>query len=184
MMYEHLKEKNELIIKGNSYFLILAVGTVIMAGFGIRVLFGLLPFEDGYTFGNIFGFAFICVWVLGVLSMGFYSLEAYSKKIIINSEGVLASSWFRKKLFKWDDIKDWGLSYCGQTKGEGNTYYLYFAKQVCTAKNDCKKKLKGKMLKTFVIGEDYKEAFDVIIPFCAEKTDVKPFIAKDKYHFI
>jgi hypothetical protein len=46
------------------------------------------------------------------------------------------------------------------------------------------KKLKGKMMKIYVFQDDYSEVVSEIIPFCSEKTNVKPFIGKDKYHFI
>ena len=42
----------------------------------------------------------------------------------------------------------------------------------------------GKMIRTFVIGNDYLEAVSKIIPFCKEKTDIIPFVGKDKYHLI
>ncbi len=84
----------------------------------------------------------------------------------------------------WSEIRDWGLSYCGQTRYEGNTYYLYFSKKVYPVKNECRKKLKGKMIKTFVIGNDYAEAVSKIVPFCSERTGIEPFIGKNKHHFI
>jgi hypothetical protein len=39
------------------------------------------------------------------------------------------------------------------------------------------------MIKTFIIGNDYFDAVNIIIPFCSEKTDKTPFVGKDKYHF-
>lgn len=128
--------------------------------------------------------AFVCIWIFVVLSMGIFAFATNSKQITINGEGVLCNSWFSQKFIKWADIKDWGLSYCGQTRGEGNTYYLYFSKHECQIKNECKKKLRGKMIKTFIIGNDYFDAVNKIIPFCSEKIDKAPFVGKDKYHFI
>ena len=183
-MLETSKFKNEIIVKQNKIFLIIGVVAIIMAIQGIRLIFGLLPFEEGYTFVDVFGLVFVLFWVIVVLSMGIFTFEINSKKITINTDGVLCVSWFRKKFIKWTDVKDWGLSYCGQTRGEGNTYYLYFAEHVCRTKNECKKKLKGKMIKTIVISEEYSQAVSEIIHFCEDKTNVEPFIRKDKYHFI
>ncbi len=183
-MFELSQSKNQIIIKRNTTFLGIGVVTIIMAIAGIRLVFGLLPFEENYTFADVFGLAFVCIWIVVVLSLGIFAFSTNSKQIIINSDGVLCKSWINKKFIKWTNIKDWGLSYCGQTRFEGNTYYLYFSEHECPMKNDCKKKLKGKMIRTFVIGNDYSEAVSIIIPFCKEKTDIIPFVGKDKYHLI
>jgi len=183
-MFELSQSKNQIIIKRNTTFLGIGVVTIIMAIAGVRLVFGLLPFEENYTFADILGLLFVCAWILTVLSMGVFAFVTNSKQIAINSEGVLCKSWINTNFIKWADIKDWGLSYCGQTRFEGNTYYLYFSKHECQVKNECKKILKGKMIKTFVIGNDYSETVSKIIPFCKEKTSVIPFIGKDKYHLI
>ena len=75
-----------------------------------------------------------------IKSMGIFAFATNSKQITINNDGVLCKSWLHKTFVKWTDIKDWGLSYCGQTRFEGNTYYLYFSEHECPMKNDCKKK--------------------------------------------
>jgi len=183
-MFKLLQSQNRITIKSDTLFLKIGVATIFMAIIGVRILFGMLPFEENYTSADVFGLIFICVWLIIVLSMGVFAFLTNSKQIIIDNDGVLCKSWFTKNFIKWADIKDWGLSYCGQTRGEGNTYYLYFSKQECPIKNECKKKLKGKMIKTFVIGGDYSEALSEIIPFCKEKTDIIPFIGKDKFHII
>lgn len=183
-MFEFSQSKNRIIIKRNSSFLGIGVVTIFMAIAGVRLVFGLLPFEEGYTFADVFGLVFVCIWITVVLGMGVFSFATSSKQITISNDGVLCKSWFNKKFAKWSDIKDWGLSYCGQTRWEGNTYYLYFSEQECRIKNDCSKKLKGKMIKTFVIGGDYSETLRKIIPFCRERTNVEPFVGRDKYHFI
>lgn len=183
-MFELSQSKDQIIIKRNTTFLGIGVVTIIMAIAGIRLLFGLLPFEENYTLADVFGLVFVCVWIVIVLSMGIFAFATNCKQITINSDGVLCESWFRKMFIKWADLKDWGLSYCGETRGEGNTYYFYFSEHECQIKNESKKRLKGKMIKTFVIGNDYLEAVSKIIPFCKDKTDITPFIGKDKYHFI
>ena len=183
-MFEHSQSKNQIIIKGNTTFLGIGVVAIIMAIVGIRLVLGLLPFEENYTLVDVFGLVFVCVWVVVVLSMGVFAFGTNSKQITINSEGVFCKSWINKNFIKWDDIQDWGLSYCGQTRGEGNTYYLYFSARECQIKNECSKILKGKMIKTFVIGNDYLDTVGKIIPFCEDKTCIKPFIGEDKYHFV
>ena len=183
-MFEFQQSKNQIIIRRNTTFIGIGVFGIVMAIAGVRLLFLLLPFEQNYTFADVLGLIFVCVWIIIVLSMGIFAFLNNFKQIIINNDGVLCRSLLNKKLLKWSDIKDWGLSYCGQTKWEGNTYYLYFAENECQIRNDCKKKLKGNMIKTFVVGDDYSEAVCKIIPFCEEKTNITPFIGKDKYHLI
>lgn len=173
-----------IVVKQNSVFLFVGAGACMMSCFGIHLLFGLLPLEAGYTPMDIFGVIFVCVWILLVLGMGCFALETASRKITIDREGVFCQSWFRKDFLSWYDIRDWGLSYCGQTRGEGNTYYLYFSKEISPVKNEYTKRLKGKMIKTYVIGDEYADAVNRIIPFCRLWTGVTPFAAEDKFHLL
>lgn len=183
-MLEFTKSDKMIIIKGNRYFLGIGVIALFMAFVGVRLVFGILPFDEDYTAGDVFGLIFICAWIALVLSMAISSFSSNSMEITMNSEGVMCSSLFRKQLLAWSEIQDWGLSYCGQTRGEGNTYYLYFSDHICEPKNECRKKLKGRMIKTIVMGEDYSRVVSEIIPFCEARTLAKPFVGKDKYHFL
>jgi hypothetical protein len=155
-----------------------------MAFMGIRLLVGMMPFEDGYTGMDVFGLIFVCIWVFGVLSMSVAFFSMGSRQIILSDAGVCSKSWFKEELLDWSDIEDYGLSYCGQTQGEGNTYYLYFSKQTFAVKDNYRKKLRGKMIKTIIMSSDYAETVNVVIPFCRRRTHIEPFIAIDKHHFI
>lgn len=183
-MIAFYESNDKLIIKRNNYFL----GGVLIAGImalgGIVVIFGILPFEEVQTFIDIFALVFLLIWESGVIYGFVYYIREYSRYTVISRDGVSCYTCFKKEFLKWDDVKDWGLSYCGQTRGEGNTYCLYFSEHECQIKNDCRKKLKGKMIKIFVFEDDYSEAVCKIIPFCNENTDIMPFVGKDKYHFI
>lgn len=182
-MSKLIKTKDQIVMKRNTVFLGIGVFSILMAASGVRLLFQILPFEQDYTFADVLGLLLMCAWISLVLSMGLFALKTNSNQITIDRKGILCESWLRKELISWDEIKDWGLSYCGQTRGEGNTYYLYFSRHECSVINECKKRLKGKMVKTFVMGSGYSEAVSSIIPFCSENTDIQPFIGKDKYHF-
>lgn len=183
-MFEYDKVNNQIIIKGYSYFKIGGFFTLAMAFMGIRLLAGLVPFEEGYTGADVFGLIFVFVWVFGVLSMSVAFFSMGGRRIILSDAGVLAKSWFKEELLDWSDIQDYGLSYCGQTKWEGNTYYLYFSRRVFVVKNNYRKKLKGKMIKTIILSGDYAEAVNVVIPFCRRRTHIEPFIAMDRHHFM
>ena len=183
-MREISQANDEIIIKGNSFFIGLGVVGGIMSFVGFKLIFGLVPFDEGYTGADIFGFIFACVWTALVSCVSVYGFVISAKKIIINADGVCSVSYLGKKFISWADIKDFGLSYCGQTRGEGNTYYLYFSERECAVKNECTKKLKGKMIKMFVMESDYSDVVNKIIPFCKDKTQIGAFIGKDKYHFM
>lgn len=183
-MFEYNQSKNQMVLKTNRIFLAIGIVAAFMAISGIRLISGLLPFEEKYTFADVFGLIFICVWTIIVSGMGIFAFTTNSKQVLIDDDGILCNTWFVKKKLKWAEVKDWGLSYCGQTRGKGNTYYLYFSKELYPTKNECKKKLKGRMIKTYVFGNEYAEIVNKVIPFCALRTEVKPFIGKDKYHFM
>ena len=178
------RTKNRLIVKRESYFL----GGVLMAGVmaigGLFLITGLLPFEEGYTVADVFGFVFVCLWEAFVVCAILWYAREHSKYMVISAEGIRSCTCFKKAFVAWDDVRDWGISYCGQTRWKGNTYFVYFSKEEHPVQNECKKKLKGNMLKTFVYEEDYGEAVNILIPFCADKTDVAPFVGKDRYHFM
>ena len=183
-MFEISKSNEQITIKANEIFRGIGVVCILMAVAGLRLIVGLLPFEEPVTTGDIFGLIFVCVWLAIVLYMGIFSFMTNSRQVILCQEGILYRLWFKKTLMRWEDVADWGLSYCGQTRGEGNTYHLYFSSRVCPTKNECTKILKGSMIKTFIMGDDYHIALRCIIPFCQEKTAVTPFIGRDKYHFL
>lgn len=187
-MLNFSENENRIIIKGNIMFIAGGVVAAVMAFGGIKFLFELfvnfLYYRGQYDVGDYIGLVFMCFWVSVALGMSFYSFKTGSQKIIIDDDGILSKTWFDKKTIKWSDIKDWGLSYCGQTRGEGNTYYLYFSEHECEVKNECRKKLKGKMIKTIIFEDDYSDAVNKIIPFCADKTSVVPFVGRDKFHVI
>ena len=160
----------------------IGIGGCVLSLSGVQGIVGVLPFEEGYSFMDVFGLIFLCFWTALVLCGALYCLFAAYKQITLTQEGIVCATWFGKTYLSWSDVKDWGLSYCGQTKWEGNTYHLYFSDHQCPVKNDCKKKLKGKMIKTFVFGDDYFKAVRNVIPFCSENTEIAPFIGKDNFH--
>ena len=176
-------DQNKVTYK-KGYFWGHCIVSIIMVIIGFRIVIMMLPFDEGYTLWDVFGLIFVCLWIIIVISMGIYAFVTNNKKLEINSEGVLCSTILKKKFLKWSEIADWGLSYCGKTRFEGNTYYLYFSEKPQKIKNECRKKLRGKMIKMYVIGNDYVEAVRDVIPFCTEKTSVEPFIGKDKFHLI
>lgn len=182
-MFKFDSENNQYTFKGNNYFAILSAGTLFMAFSGIRLIFDILPFEYDYTGADVFGLIFVCFWTLLVFIGFIISINNATKRIIINSESVICKTLFFKETYLWSEIEDWGLSYCGGTRGEGNTYYFYFSKQQQRIKNECRKNLRGKMIKTFIFEGDYEAIIKEVIPFCSTRTFIKPFIGVDKHHW-
>lgn len=176
-------EQKQLIFKRNISYIVVGVFAVCLAVVGCCYIFRLWCAETQSSFMDYFGFVFICVWLIGLFSAGISFLAIGSKQVVINNQGIFCRSLFKKTFIPWSEVADWGMSYCGQTKGEGNTYELYFSKQPCSIKNDCSKRLKGKMIKMHLFGNEYQKAVDMIVPFCKAYTTVEPFIAVDRFHF-
>lgn len=175
--------RHQIEIKGNAMFFGMGIAGLGMGAVGITVILGMLPFEDGNTFANLFGLGFMCVWTMLALGMGLYSLSTNKSRLTLNDEGIFYRSWFGSAFLHWNEVQDYGLSYYGKQRGGGNLYYLYFSDHVCPPKNECRKKLRGRMIKVTAVEGEYYEALRVL-PFCRERTSVEPFIGEDKFHFL
>ncbi len=181
-MIRIIREKDKITIGGNPLFIGIGIVALIMAASGIRLFIGLLQ-NEALTTADIFGIVFVSIWTAVVLWMSAYAFITNSTRVTITREGVFCSSILDKRELKWTDIRDWGLSYSSSDRSGNNTYYLYFSPHVCEIKNNCKKRLRGKMIKTFVTGDEYYEAISSVVPFCRQLTDIPPFIGEDRYHF-
>lgn len=178
------QNSDSISLRQKDYFFGGIIITSIMAIIGMFFLCGLLPFEEGYTFVDVFGLMFVLVWETGVIYGIFYYAKEHSTHILVDETGVFCGTCFKKEFVPWSEIKDWGISYCGQTKWEGNTYYLYFSKKQFETKNECRKKLRGKMIQITVFEDEYPQVLEKVIPFCEKHALLKPFIGKDKFHII
>ena len=98
---------------------------------------------DG-SIGDFAVSAFICLW-LGVVFCGaLISFYRYSKKVVIDDDGISYNSIFGKHHLDWNEIQDYGLSYDGRSQDGAdfsNSYIIYFAKEPQKNKNPYKKKL-------------------------------------------
>lgn len=176
--------KDKIIFECNKMMMLILIIPISMLGSGIQLVTGLVPFEEDYTGFDVFGFAFACVWTFVIGVMTFYLVFNFGKKTILDSEGITTTFLFYKKELEWREIQDYGVSYTGQTKGEGNTYYLYFSNEEQKQKNRFRKKLKGNIIKVIIVGEDYYEITKKVLPFCQRKTSVTPFVADDGFHLM
>ena len=175
------KTENEIRLKRKKFFYIVGAVLAVMGIIGVKILIDLLPIEGRL---NLIGVVIIALWFSVVAGTGVLTFIAGSKRITINREGVRYASLFRKEFLKWDEIQDWGLSYCGRGQWIRNIYILYFAQNRLTAKNDEKKKLKGKRITYYIVGDEYDEMSNAIIPFCLSYTKTTPFLPKYKVHLL
>ncbi len=184
---------NQMKITANPSFKGIAIVALIMICFLLyNVLYGFFAPEpddmelvdDTFTTADLFGILFMCLWVGVVLFIGASALLLGCQVITVDANGVTSQSLCFQKTLTWKEIKDYGVSYYGQTRGEGNTYALYFATNVQPVKSDCKKKLKGNMIKAYVIGDAYDDVIQKVFSFCMRYTEVQPFVANDKFHWI
>ena len=74
--------KDQIELKPNPIFKGIGLGAIVMSFVGFNLIFGMLPFEADYTAGDYFGFAFVCVWITVVLTIGFTAFKESSKMVI------------------------------------------------------------------------------------------------------
>ena len=175
---------DRIVFDCNKLNLFLLIFPIYMFVSGIQLILGLVPFEEDYTGFDVFGFIFACVWTIVVGWMIFYLTFDICKKTVLDSEGITVTFLSYKKELGWQEIKDYGVSYSGKAKADGNVYDFYFATEEQVQKNNFRKKLKGNMIKILVVGEDYYVVTEKVIPFCKSKSSVNPFIGEDKFHII
>ena len=174
---------NQIKIKANTIFKI--VGIFLFAMIGV-VVYTLLSLDDYSIDGplDVLGVIVLCVWFTALLVLACFAFLTGCKTVTIDETGVVCQMLCFKKALTWAEIKDYGASYSGQTRWDGNTYIIYFAAKEQKTKSDCKKKLKGSMIKTYVVGDAYGDVTQKIFPFCRNFTEVRPFAAEDRFHWI
>lgn len=168
-------------VRNGRIFLVLSIAELIMFVLGVILFFDICLHDDSEPL-DVAGVVIVSVWLCCVLAIGLVCFINALKVLTINSEGVLCRS-IKKEFIAWADVKDWGLSYCGQTRFEGNTYYLYFSKEVLGRKNDERKRLKRATVKIIVLDSEFCEVLDGIVAPCRDYVQIPPFIPERKVHF-
>ena len=176
--------EHKIELKNNDEHMMIGAGALFMAGIGVWLIYSLLPFGETYTFGDVLGFVFVCLWTVAAIVMAVLSISSANAVLRIDRESVSYQSFIQKQVLTWPQIADYGLSYCGQSRGDGNTYDFYFSMEKQTKINECSKKLKGKMIKYTVQEKDYSQIVSKVIPLCRSNTRVEPFVGDDKPHFL
>ena len=141
-------KNNEIVIQGgDSLFFGIGAVALFMSGIGVYYTFCCISsLIEEFNYVDLSGLIFMLFWTAVVMSMAIYGFRTSIKKVTVNSEGVSIQILFIKNHYYWSEIKDFGLSYSGSTRGGRHYYDLYFAKEKQKTKNKYKKKLKGKMI--------------------------------------
>ena len=117
---------------------------------------------------------------------------------VFDQLGVSRVSPFGTKFIAWEDVKDYGISFEYTRRSRhffidiGKSYSFYVSDKVCPQKNYSKKDLSGVFFRrSFSLGyqkhtgyfEARKQGEYVrqMLAFCAEHTDIEPFIASNAY---
>ena len=177
------KNDNGFEIKSDNLFLQIGSVAAIMGCIGVY-FFVPMFFEPIASFMDVFGIVFMSLWLLLVIGGAILSFYRYSKKLIIDSSGVVYKSILGKGFYNWEEIKDWGLVYDGRTRYGRNNYIVYFANDRQKDKNEKRKILSKNVLKVHILSDDYGYLTQTVIPFCRGMTTVTPFIPQDKFHWI
>lgn len=97
------------------------------------------------------------------LGSGFFNFIALSKVLILNEHGILCKSIVKETFLNWSEVKDYGLSYSGNTRNGSATFDLYFSKEILETKNADEKKTRSSTIRVMVVGRKYKKVIDKII---------------------
>jgi len=118
------------------------------------------------------------IFAVFLTGLEIFELNSGSKKIVIDSEGISCKSLFQRQYIQWTDVKDYGISYKGETRYRDSTYYFYFAESVKPTQSDVSKEIDVHTMKIFIFKKDRDRIEKEIIPFCRKYSEVSPFISK------
>ena len=122
---------------------------------------------------------FVGACLVCIMGFGIFSVMSNGKKLIIDGDGILCRGIFSKDMMKWAEVKDYGISYAGETRFRGRTYYLYFSRNELTIDNEYQKNIDRNTVKVFLFeGDEYNKAVTQIMPFCESHAKIQPFISK------
>ena len=169
-------------IKGRNVFYL---GYIVIGGFmfcsGAYCIVGLFPIEGAY---DVFGLIFMLVWLSVVGGMMFFGLSNYTAEVSVTHNGIYSNNLFQKRYIGWHEVRDFGITYDGHDGGGTNFYILYFSPKELPLRKSYKKKLRGRMIKARIIGDDYYNITDELFAYCSEFTETGPFTSGTDRHFI
>ena len=162
----------EVLIGRNLLFLAIAAIAFLMA------TSTLLEFRDWTVIedpADVFGVAFLVFWILLVYGMSLLGFITFIKKITITSDGISVKALFINKEIRWPEVADYGIFYGGYSRGEGNSFTLYFSTEILETKRNKKKKLNRRVIRLDVFERDMHQIKNILLPFCRNYSIVEPF---------
>ncbi len=136
--------------------------------------------------------AFVCFLLA---YSAFYCAKTALCVYVFDQLGVSRVSPFHTRFIAWEDVKDYGVSFEHNRRTQyginiGKYYSFYVSDKVCPQKNYSKKDLSGVFFRlSFSLGyQKHMGYFEArrqgeyqrqMLAFCAEHTDVEPFIASN-----
>ena len=173
-----------MTLKGGGSFAVVGVMAFAMGTVGILLFVDMLRSAGEPDSNAVLGAVIAAVWTLLTFSMGVCAFAAGSRTLTLDDGGVTAKTWFRRSFLPWSEVNDWGLSYRGRDRWGSNFYDLYFSREIYPARDECRKKLRGRMLRITIDNDGYTESVARVIPFCSSRTAVTPFVGVDKMQLL
>lgn len=178
------KNDNSIVLGGNELFSAIGAVALFFVCVGIRLIFSMLPQGQENADADLFGLCFIAVWTCLAAWMALYGINQARTELVLDEGGVEVRSLFRKRRINWNQIREYGLSYEGIANHEDNGYEFYFAEEPQQEKNEYSRKLEKQVLRFTVIGEEYEQVVQEVLPYCNRYARVKPFVPEDVEHLI
>ena len=175
-------DEEKLILSGNELFGMIGIVAMFFFCVGIYLLIACIWPEDGIV--DWLGTCFVGGWTCMGLWMAVRSLNEAFTELVIDAKGVQLRRPLGKKYIPWNEIGDWGLSYVGIANHEDNAYELYFAEEPQREKNEYSRKLQKHTLRYTVVGEEYHQVVQEVLPYCGQYARVKPFVPEDIPHLM
>ena len=177
-----IRAEDKLILSGNELFGMIGIVALFFFCVGIYLLTVCIWPEDGIV--DWLGTGLVACWTLLALVMALRSLNDALTQLVLDETGVLLQRPLGKKRIEWRRVEDWGLSYVGIANHEDNAYELYFAEEPQREKNEYSRKLQKRTLRYTIVGEEYHQVVQEVLPYCGQYARVKPFVPEDVPHLM
>ncbi len=178
------KTENSIVLGGNELFSAISAVALFFVCVGIRLIFSMLPQGQEHADADLFGLCFIAVWTCLAAWMALYGINQARTELVLDEDGAEVRSLLRTQRLRWNQIREYGLSYEGVANHDDNGYEFYFAEEPQQEKNEYSRKLEKQVLRFMVIGEEYEQVVKEVLPFCDRYARVKPFIPENVEHWI
>lgn len=114
--------------------------------------------------------------IISVISLIVIVKEIPSESTLtIDQSGIKSKLLFIEKKIAWNELQDFGFSYYGETRYDGELFNLYFSCETLKTNKNGKKKLNGKTIRVYVHDDEYDTFESEVISFCRRHTSLSPY---------